>query len=274
MKLRAAEGDPKSFPVHGEGPAAAAQYFIDSTIASYLHISNFKESLCCTPRRSHGNLLATQNSSSSQNGQPSRPSPVEATAVVHRRGLSILDRGPQSGPLAASFLTRLVLGLTLEDVAEHYFIRCNIWSSLGIMGVGSRTPGGYQNPQSLSSYVKWHSTGALSIPGFSGVDAMQQICSGWNLHIQTCGYRRLTVYLLRTCDVQQSTKCSLGTSNEEDRALPLGSRILVVTYSRKGTTQFQPGLSAMKGMKQGHAAEETEEGVLEGHLGDDVCAKP
>ena len=39
---RTVRGDPKSFPAHSQGPAAAGQYFIDSAIASYLHISNFQ----------------------------------------------------------------------------------------------------------------------------------------------------------------------------------------------------------------------------------------
>ena len=44
-ELRTVGGDPKSFLARSQGPAAAGQFFIDSAIASYLHISNFQGSL-------------------------------------------------------------------------------------------------------------------------------------------------------------------------------------------------------------------------------------
>ena len=146
---RTVGGDPKSFPAHSQGPTAAGQYFIDSAIASYLHISNFQGSLCCTVRRSHGNLLVTQSSSSSQNGPPSSSSAGEAPAVVHHRGVSTLDRRLQFGQ-QPPLLTHLVLGLPLEDAAGgfwHTVIPQYLWGLV-------QDPSGYQNLQSSSSLYK------------------------------------------------------------------------------------------------------------------------
>lgn len=96
-------------------------------VASYLHSSNFKRGLCSTGRRSHGNLLATQNSHSSQNGQPSsslleKPqqwSPAEPLALWtedHR-------------PRAAASLTGPSQGFALEDAAGWEFIHFNVYLS-------------------------------------------------------------------------------------------------------------------------------------------------
>lgn len=69
-------------------PAARAPQLLvnsSSTLQSlHISISLTFRGACCTVRRSHGNLLVTQSSSSSQNGQPSSSSPREGTAVVHQ----------------------------------------------------------------------------------------------------------------------------------------------------------------------------------------------
>lgn len=66
-------------------------------LSQSLHISTsltLSGGLCCTTRRSYGNLLVTQYNHSSQKRLPSSLSPRKATAVVDGGAFSTLDSKP------------------------------------------------------------------------------------------------------------------------------------------------------------------------------------
>lgn len=117
-ELRTVGGDPKSFPARSQGSAAAGQFFIDSAIASYLHISNFQ-----------GSLLHSEAFPWQPPGDTKQLFLPEWAALLPRllekaqqwctRAVSTLDRRLQFGQ-QPPLLTHLVLGLPLEDVAGGF----------------------------------------------------------------------------------------------------------------------------------------------------------
>lgn len=215
-------------------------------------------------RRSHGNLLVTQSSSSSQNGQPSSSSPGEATAVVHQ---SCQHPGQRTTVwLAAPSLN----SLSRRAASGGCSWRILTYSHPSIsVGIGSRTPVDTKICRAQVPYIK----GCCVVHPLYGSNPSMDPTH----RIRNCLNPRMrNLWIQRASNIQKCTKCGWRHSYGEDRVLPSGTRILVVTYlrKRKKSKTISASVKCCEGNETGPYGRETERSGGRGPSGDAVCAKP